>query len=218
MIVKFNYITPGREADDQEVKLMNKKQYKEAKAAEQAAQAAGENSSDPYIARATAYTTLLGGPENISEITSCATRLRITVKDPDKVGADAAFRKNQAVGVVRHGQAIQVIVGLAVAQVLERIESIIADSGNSVAKTEADPDEEKATGYLDLLGGKSNIQELTSCSTRVRVHVFDTKKVGEDAQFKQFGASSVERRDDGEIDIVVGLEAERVVEKMKEIM
>ncbi|MCD5537726.1 alpha-glucoside-specific PTS transporter subunit IIBC [Lactobacillus delbrueckii] len=218
MIVKFNYATPGREADDQEVKLMNKKQYKEAKAAEQAAEAAGQNSSDPYIARATAYTTLLGGPENIAEITSCATRLRVTVKDPDKVGADAAFRKNQAVGVVRHSSAIQIIVGLDVAQVLERIEDIIADSGNTVAKTEADPDEEKATGYLDLLGGRSNIKELTSCSTRVRVHVFDTKMVAGEADFKKFGASAVERRDDQEIDIVVGLEAERVVDKMKEIM
>lgn len=144
--------------------------------------------------------------------------MRVTVKDPDKVGADAAFRKNQAVGVVRHSSAIQIIVGLDVAQVLERIEDIIADSGNTVAKTEAAPDEEKATGYLDLLGGRSNIKELTSCSTRVRVHVFDTKKVAGEADFKKFGASAVERRDDQEIDIVVGLEAERVVDKMKEIM
>ena len=29
MIEKFNYITPGREADDEDVKLINKKEYKQ---------------------------------------------------------------------------------------------------------------------------------------------------------------------------------------------
>ena len=29
MIEKFNYVTPGREADDEDVKLINKKEYKE---------------------------------------------------------------------------------------------------------------------------------------------------------------------------------------------
>ncbi|MFK3588476.1 alpha-glucoside-specific PTS transporter subunit IIBC [Lactobacillus sp. 23-2] len=218
MIVKYNYLTPGREADDQDVKLLSKKEYKEAMAAEKAAEAAGENSNDPYIARATAYTTLLGGPENITEITSCATRLRITVKDPSKVGPDAAFKKNKAVGVVRHGDALQVIVGLDVAQVLERIEAIIADSGSTVKKTEADPDEERATGYLDLLGGKGNIKDLISCSTRVRVHVFDPSKVASEAEFKEVGASALQKKENNEFDIVDGINVERVIEKMKELM
>ena len=47
MIEKFNYITPGREADDQDVKLINKKEYKQ----KMAAKAAGKDANDPYIAR-----------------------------------------------------------------------------------------------------------------------------------------------------------------------
>ena len=66
MIEKFNYVTPGREADDEDVKLINKKEYKEKMAQQKAAQqATGVDASDPYIARAQAYLELLGGPNNI---------------------------------------------------------------------------------------------------------------------------------------------------------
>ena len=60
----------------------------------------------------TAYLELLGGPSNITELSSCATRLRVSVADPNKVASDAAFKANKAVNVVHHGKAIQVIVGL----------------------------------------------------------------------------------------------------------
>ncbi len=95
-----------------------------------AQQATGVAESDPYIARAQAYLELLGGSSNIEEISSCATRLRVTVKDPDKLGSDAQFKANKAVNVVHHGKAIQVIVGLDVAQVLERMQALIGKNGN----------------------------------------------------------------------------------------
>ena len=126
MIEKFNYVTPGREADNEDVKLINKKEYKE----KIAQQATGVAESDPYIARAQAYLELLGGSSNIEEISSCATRLRVTVKDPDKLGSDAQFKANKAVNVVHHGKAIQVIVGLDVAQVLERMQALIEKNGH----------------------------------------------------------------------------------------
>ncbi|MCT7727655.1 MAG: glucose PTS transporter subunit EIIB, partial [Lactobacillus iners] len=113
------------------VKLINKKEYKEKMAQQKIAQqATGVAESDPYIARAQAYLELLGGSSNIEEISSCATRLRVTVKDPDKLGSDAQFKSNKAVNVVHHGKAIQVIVGLDVAQVLERMQALIEKNGN----------------------------------------------------------------------------------------
>lgn len=131
MIEKFNYVTPGREADNEDVKLINKKEYKEKMAQQKIAQqATGVAESDPYIARAQAYLELLGGSSNIEEISSCATRLRVTVKDPDKLGSDAQFKANKAVNVVHHGKAIQVIVGLDVAQVLERMQALIEKNGH----------------------------------------------------------------------------------------
>lgn len=215
MILKFNYITPGREADDEDVKLLSKAEYKAKKAAEKAGSA---NANDPYIARASAYLELLGGPSNIEDLTSCATRLRVTVVNPNKVASDAAFKQNKAVSVVHHGKALQVIVGLDVAQVLERMQTMMQEQGhNNVASTEVDPTLEKATGFIDLLGGQSNIDNLLSCATRLRVTVVDPSLVADEAAFKQVGAYNLEIKDK-EVDIAVGLETDAIIAKMKEIM
>ena len=216
MIEKFGYITPGREADDEDVKLINKKEYK----AKKAAQANGQP-DNPYIERATAYLDLLGGPSNITELSSCATRLRVSVKDPDKVGSDAEFKANKAVNVVHHGKALQVIVGLDVPQVLDEIQQLIKKSGEeaNVSNTQDNPYIERATGYIDLLGGENNIEKVISCSTRVRATVVDLNKVASDSEFKKFDAKEVQRKkDSNEIDIVVGLEASDIVDNMNNLL
>ena len=217
MIEKFNYVTPGREADDQDVKLMNKKEYKAAMAArEKAAKDAGVDSNDPYVQRAQAYLELLGGPSNIAELSSCATRLRVTVKDESKVGPDSQFKANKAVSVVHHGKALQVIVGLDVAQVLERMQTLIANSGSdATVTTEEDPDVEQAVGFIDLLGGKPNIKSLSSDGNTIKVQVADASKVGDVDHFKQLNAEGMNKNND-EIDIIVGPNAATIVEKMKE--
>ena len=217
MIEKFNYITPGREADDENVKLINKKEYKQ----KMAAKAAGKDANDPYIARATAYLDLLGGASNITELSSCATRFRVSVADPSKVAPDSQFKANKAVNVVHHGKALQVIVGLDVPQVLDEMTQLMQQSGGDAkVSTEQDnPYIERATGIVDLLGGNENIKDVIACSTRVRTHVFDTNKVAPDSEFKKIADSyEVQRRDDNEIDIVVGLDADQVVDQMKQLL
>ncbi|EGF34144.1 PTS system, arbutin-like IIBC component, partial [Lactobacillus helveticus MTCC 5463] len=211
MIEKFNYITPGREADDEDAKLINKKQYKQ----KMAAKAAGKDANDPYIARATAYLDLLGGASKITELSSCATRLRVSVADPSKVAPDSQFKANKAVNVVHHGKAIQVIEGLDVPQVLDEMNQLMQESGNDAkVSTEQDnPYIARATGIVDLLGGEENIKDVIACASRVRTHVFDTKKVAPDAEFKKIVDSyEVQHRDNNEIDIVVGLDADQVVD------
>lgn len=211
MIEKFNYITPGREADDEDAKLINKKQYKQ----KMAAKAAGKDANDPYIARATAYLDLLGGASKITELSSCATRLRVSVADPSKVAPDSQFKDNKAVNVVHHGKDIQVIEGLDVPQVLDEMNQLMQESGNDAkVSTEQDnPYIARATGIVDLLGGEENIKDVIACASRVRTHVFDTKKVAPDAEFKKIVDSyEVQHRDNNEIDIVVGLDADQVVD------
>ena len=129
MIIKFDYATPGREKDDEDVHLLNKKEYQAKKASAAGATTTAqlskkEKETDPYVERATAFLDLLGGSSNIEELSSCATRLRVTVADPDKMGSDAQFKAAKAVNVVHHGKAIQVIVGLDVAQVLEAMQEL----------------------------------------------------------------------------------------------
>jgi len=52
----------------------------------------------------------LGGVENIVALEPCITRLRVEVTDPGRLD-DEALRASGALGVVRSGRIIQVVVG-----------------------------------------------------------------------------------------------------------
>lgn len=121
LILKFNFETPGREPDSQEVKLYSKKEFKE----KQAKNGTPTDPESQYLDRALIFLEAFGGSENIAKVNNCATRLRITVKDESLVQPDAAFKAGGAHGVVRNGTAFQVIVGLDVPQVREQFEKIM---------------------------------------------------------------------------------------------
>lgn len=112
MILKFDYATPGRTADDVEDKLFSKAEYKAKKEMEKMGLA-----DNALAMKAKVFLDCLGGPDNIREVTNCATRLRVTVADADKVAAVGQFTNAGAFGLVKNGRAIQVIVGLSVPQV-----------------------------------------------------------------------------------------------------
>lgn len=114
LILKFNFLTPGREEDGEDAKLYTKKDYKEKKA--------GGNDLG-YAAQILAY---LGGKDNILDVTNCATRLRVNVKDETLVHPEADFKKIGAHGLSKNGTAIQVIVGLKVPKVREQFEECVA--------------------------------------------------------------------------------------------
>ncbi|MGX7446686.1 alpha-glucoside-specific PTS transporter subunit IIBC [Dolosigranulum pigrum] len=123
-ILKFDIKTPGREDDDQDVKMFSKQDYKDKKASSSAAASSGSSSGgNAAEQKATGFLEAMGGPDNIADINNCTTRLRISVKDPDKLADDATFKSHGAHGVVRNGQAIQVIVGLDVPKVRDAFES-----------------------------------------------------------------------------------------------
>lgn len=121
LILKFNLATPGREKDTQDIKLYSKKDYKE----KQGAKGAVLEGANQYTEQAAIYLDGFGGAENIEKVNNCATRLRITVRNEDLVQPDDVFRSGGAHGVVRNGNAFQVIVGLDVPQVREQFESLI---------------------------------------------------------------------------------------------
>ena len=52
----------------------------------------------------------LGGKDNLAEISNCATRLRLVVKDAEKINDDE-LKKLGAMGIIKKGNAIQIIVG-----------------------------------------------------------------------------------------------------------
>ena len=77
------------------------------------------------VRQAAAFLDDLGGKNNIVDVTNCATRLRVTVKDDSKIAGVGTFTEYGAHGLVHNGTAIQVIVGLSVPQVRERFEALL---------------------------------------------------------------------------------------------
>lgn len=114
MILKFDYKTPGREdSDEEELHLYTKEDYN-------ASQQANKEGYDEY-----AILEALGEKDNILEVSNCATRLRLLVADEAKVASLDTFKKLGAVGLVRNGTSIQVIIGLNVPKVRENVEKIL---------------------------------------------------------------------------------------------
>ncbi len=119
LIVKLDLKTPGREADDEESRFYSKQEYREKQ---------GQKTADkeaPFTSAAMAYLEGLGGKENILDVTNCATRLRVSVKDAAAVKPDGYFRDNGAHGLVKNGTALQIIVGLDVPYVREEFEKLL---------------------------------------------------------------------------------------------
>lgn len=117
MIRKFNYVTPGREDDDAETKLYTRKDVESAKKEKQ-------NNRSVNIVKG------LGGRENIADVDCCATRLRITVKDKDKVSKEV-LKQTGASGVIQNGNGVQVIYGPVVTVIKSELEDyldIVADT------------------------------------------------------------------------------------------
>lgn len=120
LIVRFDVKTPGREADAEEIKLFTKAEYRNRKQGQ-----ASESKEDPRDLQALQLLEALGGMDNVAEINNCATRLRISVKDAGLLLTDSVFRQAGAHGVVRNKDAIQVVIGLSVSQVRDRMENLM---------------------------------------------------------------------------------------------
>lgn len=121
MIKKFNYATPGRNGN-----------YDDNEASDEATTVAKDPSGlDPQIIN---IVNLLGGQENIVDVDACMTRLRVTVKDPEHVGDENAWKQAGAMGLVRKGAGVQAIYGPK-ADVLKSDIQDALDSGVAIPKT-----------------------------------------------------------------------------------
>lgn len=124
LIEKLDLKTPGRESDEEEAKLFSKREYNEKKVLEKEEPTVKKVNQNAV--KAALFLESLGGKENIEDVTNCATRLRLTIKDPSKVAPLSDFKKAGAHGLVSNGKAIQVIVGLSVPSVREEFENLLA--------------------------------------------------------------------------------------------
>ncbi|MBF0714552.1 PTS transporter subunit EIIC [Gemella sp. GH3] len=115
LITKLNLKTPGREDDNDDVKLHSKQDYLDKQG----------NTNNNNKSEASNQITLvaegLGGINNITDVDACATRLRTTVKDPDLVNEDI-LKQSGSLGVVKVGNGVQVIYGPKVSVIKTELE------------------------------------------------------------------------------------------------
>lgn len=123
MIKKFNYATPGRNG--------NYEQNEDAPAGDGAAAGAATSSASSQVIN---IINLLGGRANIVDVDACMTRLRVTVKDAEKVGTEEQWKAEGAMGLVMKGQGVQAIYGPK-ADVLKSDIQDVLDSGEVIPET-----------------------------------------------------------------------------------
>ncbi|WP_339284326.1 alpha-glucoside-specific PTS transporter subunit IIBC [Oceanobacillus sp. FSL K6-3682] len=84
-----------------------------------------------------------------------------------------------------------------------------ASSGNE--------NKDKAALFLQGLGGAANIESVTNCATRLRVHVKDGSLVAEDTFFKEAGGMGLVKNKNA-IQVIVGLSVPNVREEFEQLI
>ncbi len=126
LIKKLNLKTPGREEEDEGTKLYTKADYKAKQSGEDI-----DSSADFELSKeeelSAAIVEGLGGRDNITDIDCCATRLRLTVKDPSKV-VEKDIKSTGAAGIMKKGNGIQVVYGPKVNLIKSNLDDYLAKS------------------------------------------------------------------------------------------
>lgn len=103
LITKFNVMTPGRDEDSEEVKVVTK---------------------DSIYDTAAQILEALGGKENLDDVDACITRLRVSVKDVSKVDKER-IKSLGATAVLEVKGGIQAIFGAMADPLKQKINEII---------------------------------------------------------------------------------------------
>lgn len=216
LIVRFDLKTPGREDVSAEVANLD----------------GGEHSFSRQLVLA------FGGRKNITALDACITRLRVSVADP-RLASSAKLKALGASGVMTMGNSLQAIFGPQSenyktdmqiylqgagddADLTEEEKAELASSGPSKATPEAvvkatDPRaDEKAAAWVEALGGKKNIKEMSACAvTRLRVKVSDVKLV--DQEKVRAAGAEVMALSDNVFHLIVGPASEDLLRAMKRV-
>ncbi|MCP2239771.1 PTS transporter subunit EIIC [Thermoanaerobacterium thermosaccharolyticum] len=105
LINKFNVIIPGREKDENVLNVV---------------------SNDTITNLASSVLDALGGKENINEIDACITRLRVNVKDVNKVDKER-IKQLGATGILEVKGGIQAVFGAKADLIKQKINDIIGE-------------------------------------------------------------------------------------------
>ena len=209
-IVRFDLKTPGRED--------------EPAPAIETVTAGGGRGAD--------FLAALGGSANLVSVDACTTRLRLIVNDQDQVNAPV-LKALGARGVVKPSdKALQVVLGPIADTVAGEIRAAIAVGGASPVPSAAtkatstprlaaspspsEEDRRKAERLVQALGGRANLRDVAAVSSRLRIVLIDPAHIDQTA-VQAAGVRGVVRPGEQVIHIVLGAEAERVADAMRDL-
>lgn len=215
MITRFDLKTPGREDDTVEVATVG-------------TAGAGGRSRELVLA--------FGGRSNITSLDACITRLRISVNDPALVD-DRKLKALGAAGVVHVGNGVQAIFGTLSENMKTDMQQYLKTAGSEadlplagapIAATAAPITVEIAAdceaGTVQkarvekiraALGGTANIRKLEAlAATRLRVVLTDASGL-DTAALRAAGVPATQPLANGEVDLIVGLDAEKLAGAMR---
>jgi PTS system N-acetylglucosamine-specific IIC component len=155
-IVRLNLSTPGRDADDTGQTLVPA--------------AAGS--------RGGSFVDALGGAGNLTEVSACTTRLRLTLLDNRAID-ESALKRLGSRGLLRSGATgLQVVLG----PIADQVAGEIRDAMRADGRTQ-DPGAlaSHASAMLAALGGRKNVADVEIFAGRLAMRIADPKAVDERA-------------------------------------
>jgi PTS system N-acetylglucosamine-specific IIC component len=203
-IVRLNLLTPGRENDD-------------------AAQSFAPLEADT---RGRSFVGALGGVSNLSEVTACTTRLRLTVLDNHAID-EAALKRLGSRGLLRSGvTGLQVVLGPIADQVAGEMRDAIraGDMGagdrragtGSLATRLGEPNQ-NASAMLAALGGRQNVTDLEIVAGRLSMRIADSKTIDERA-LGALGIRGVAYAAAGSIQLLIPGSAEEWAQPLRRLL
>lgn len=173
-----------------------------------------------------------GGKSNIDNIDACITRLRIEVKDINKVNKEK-LKALGAAGVVVVGNNMQAIFGPRSENLMTDMQEYMAHAGSEAELSEQEmPSEiahqteeekpklrdpnaaQKVADWVAALGSPLNITKVEPCAeTRIRLKVKDSSSIDEEA-LKREGIEAIIQIDDHLIHLLTGLNADQYAAEM----
>lgn len=206
LIKKFDLKTPGREDEQEETKLYTKADVNSRKTAEKGA--LSENAASAVDEKSADICHALGGKKNITSVDCCATRLRCSVEDPQKVN-EKLLKATGAVGVICKGQGIQVIYGPNVTVIKANLEAYLENLTEDVDADSTDQAEyaaeadETADSIVDKAAdeavGKTGNHRLYSAFTGVVAPI--TEAPDEAFASKAMGDGYMVMPEDGQVKV-----------------
>lgn len=139
----------------------------------------------------------LGGIENIELIDNCMTKLRIVVKDNEKVKRDTILSSGVKDTLIFENN-IHIPVGIEAKQIANSLKELTQRKDSDL--------------ILQGLGGKDNIKEISTCMTKLRVILHEQSKINKEILLQVAKDVLILGED---IHILIGIDSKKIFDEIK---